>query len=107
MKNIQEKIRQYLKGRKNTISFFGSNQYQDWKIILSLTFLGVVGATCIGFWNYFNYDWQDQNDIVVSTFEKKLAVLKKVDNIVVLFGEKKKEYESLLVSPNAVSDPSI
>ena len=105
---MQEKIRQYLKQRNKTMSFFGRNQYHDWMILVCFSFVGFVAAIIIGFLFYYEMGQGNifDGDVVyvphTNTVDKQ-TLTNMIDKIEL----KTKNFESVKNLNVKISDPSL
>ena len=103
-----EKITKEFQLRERTLSFFGRNQYADWRVMLSIFFISFVLAMSFALFTYFNkgddYDFFEPTTNAVAPKEIKKASLEK---IIIKMDERKKNFDQLKVSRPVVGDPSI
>lgn len=101
-----EKIIKDFQARDGALSFFGRNQYFDWKVILGIFFTSFIFAMAFALFTYFNtveeYDFFETSTNTVTPKEIKKASLEK---IIVRIEERKKNFEELKSSKSVVGDP--
>jgi hypothetical protein len=95
------------KTRDKTLSFFGQNQYKDWKILLTIFFVSFLCAVLFALFSFF---WPENE---VDLFNNSNAVGNKKINNEVLTSmldrmEKRQEnLDSLKLSKPVVGDPGV
>lgn len=103
-----EKIIKDFQSREKTLSFFGRNQYADWRVMLSIFFISFVLAMSFALFTYFNkeddYDFFEPTTDAVAPKEIKKASLEKV---IIRMDERKKNFEELKSGRPVVGDPSM
>jgi hypothetical protein len=107
MNKIQNTALSNINMRDRTLSFFGQNQYKDWRILLSLLFLGFFLAVIFATYSFFT-----QGD-EIDFFSNSTTINSKKINKEVLTSmlsgmeERQKNLESLRINKPVVGDPSI
>ena len=105
---MQEKIRQFLKMRERTLSFFGQNQYNDWKIVLIIIFVGFLLVSSFGWFFYQNIG--DDVDYFGSGSNTKEVKKIKKEVLTTMIGrmeERQKNFDELVKNKPFAADPSI
>lgn len=105
-KKILDTMKLYFRHRTDTLSFFGVNQYVDWKIIIStmaLLFLVVCGIAAYLFMNISNK--QDPFDVVPSFEQRAPIKLDAIKKVIEQYEKKATDFETLRVAPYTYPEP--
>lgn len=108
MNKITEKIFSDFKTRERSISFFGQNQYVDWKYIITTLF--IILFVAIGFSWFAFYDLTDEIDIFASNpVAANTGTINKdvLDRTISRMEDRQKKFDDLKKSRPIVSDPSV
>lgn len=108
MNKINQNFFKDFKTREKTLSFFGKNQYSDWKILLSILGISFFIAIFIALFTYYNrvesVDLFGSPNIVISN--------KKVNKEILMgmlggMESRKENYNELIKNKPVVSDPGL
>lgn len=107
MNKIKEKIYTTFKMRRKTMSFFGQNQYADWKILLSILFAGFFISAVVCVICFINIE--DEVDVYSSsTIVLNNRINKNVLIEIISKGEDKhRAFDGLKINKPVVGDPGI
>lgn len=106
MDSYMEKIRVYLKLRKTSFSFFGRSQYNDWKILVICTIVGLSGALFFGLYIFTTIGeaaaYEAQPLVVHKKINKEVLtqMLQRIE-------ERQKRTEDLKNTKPITADPSL
>lgn len=90
------------------MSFFGKSQYDDWKILVIICFIGVCLVAFFGGWMFYNLNEGDLfNQSSSSVFPQKKIDKKILSEMIQKVEEKKTNFENLKTNKPVVSDPSM
>jgi hypothetical protein len=107
MNKIKEKIYTTFKMRGKTLSFFGQNQYADWKILLSILFAGFFISVIVCFFSFLNIskdvDIYSSGPVVLNKKINKGNLMKVINKM----EDRQKNFEELKVNKPTVGDPGI
>jgi hypothetical protein len=108
MDKILKQANTNFKMRDKTLSFFGKNQYGDWKIILFIFFVGFVLAIAFGFYSFLNMeddvDFYSSSSSVVSNKKIKKETL---ISIISRMEERQVKFYDLKSNKPSVGDPGV
>jgi hypothetical protein len=106
MAKITNEISTNFAMRDKTLSFFGKTQYNDWRVILAVFFLGFIGAAIFGLYLLYN--------IGGSAFDGELTVVsgKKIKKellteMISKMEERQMKFNELKINKPGVGDPSL
>ncbi|MEI6480466.1 MAG: hypothetical protein WCO12_03020 [bacterium] len=107
MTSLKETIRCRVKMNKMTMSIFGRSQYNDWKIIMTVTTFGLFMAAIFGFCLYINFDAGDFSNTTPSTAPSTKINKEVLNSVLEKMGDKQKNFEILKNSKPLFKDPSL
>lgn len=108
MNSLQQKITEYLKIRKMTMSFFGKSQYRDWKILIYGTFIAMLISASWGVWLLYDFNEGELFNIDSTSFAPQKKINKEMlSKMIQRVEDKKKNFEDLKTNKPLVSDPSL
>lgn len=108
MKENILKIYTNFKSRRKTLSFFGNNQYSDWKIVLSIFFVVFFVSITLALISYFNTrESVDLFNSSQTTVVGKKIKKETLEKVIIKIEERQKNFEALQANKPIVGDPSI
>ncbi len=107
-KNSFETFTTYFRHRKETLSFFGTNQYVDWAILLiTLSIITLSGVISAGFLFLQVNKGEDAYAISADSSRGELINKDMITHIIEEYDAKEVKFTSLINAEDSYRDPSI
>ncbi|MEI7810696.1 MAG: hypothetical protein WCI41_04070 [bacterium] len=89
------------------MSIFGRSQYNDWKILITVTVVGLLVVAIFGFCLYINFDAGDFSNPTPSTAPSTKINKAVLNSMLDKMGDKQTNFETLKNSKTLFKDPSL